>query len=337
MSVGVLTGTGFDERIKRYADVLVGALEAARTVALSSAILETQSLEWSALSVSERKIKLIQIQSRLWLDDATGRTLGSLLKMQMRSMLRESRAATVEAFGLGAAPAYAEDDPRISAICQHAALLFRTKRDMRHTVRLATRLASKESVDASTLETSLQNAWGLPTERAYWISVAAAWTGRARSGGQLHALLDDGLAEGRIEAMLDERTSQICRFLHGKKILLAESEAKLSGLVAPDSVDASTFLEEEKGLTSDEPNKDLVQLAILGQNNTIIATLEEGADSEGGTFDLGSWSQHISDEELAVILGPPPYHLLCRSLIVPLDWPDELGIRADITYKEPTR
>jgi hypothetical protein len=325
MSVGVLLGNVFDERVKGYAQTLVGALSTVRNLALDTAATEASALPWASMTVSERKAALLQIQSRLWLDDETGQALGALLKAQMRSMLRESRAATVEAFGLGSAPAYTEDDPRIEAICQHAAILWRNRRDLRHSVRVATRLATKEAIDLPALGESLQKAWGLPTEQTYWHSVAAAWTGRARSGGQIHALLDDGIVEGRIEAMIDERTSAICRFLHGKKIALLESEARLSGLTNPDT---STFLDEDEGLTVNEPN-----LLITDPNGRLFATLEEGADPDGGVFDLGSWKQHITDEELAIVLGPPPYHLLCRSMIVPLDWPDELGMRPDIVYE----
>lgn len=333
MSVGVLTTQGYDQRMARYAEVLVGSLEEKRKVALDKAILDAQSLDWSGLSTSERKIKLIQIQSALWLDTATGQTISALLRVQMRSMMREARANSVEAFALGSSSLYGDGDPRLEQFSQHAAMLFRTKRDMRHSVRVATGLASKDAIDAASLKDSLTKAWGIPTERNYWLTVASTWTGRARSAGQLHAFLDDGKTKGRIEAMLDERTSKICRFLHGKIVDLLASEARLAGLVVPDSVDETTFLQENPGLLPEDPNLELSKLAF-GRGNKLIATLEEGADPEGGTFDLGTWTQYISDEELAAILGPPPYHLLCRSMIVPLDWPDELGMRADITIKE---
>ena len=52
--------------------------------------------------------------------------------------------------------------------------------------------------------------------RFYWEVVAGSFVSRGRSFAQLSAYAEAGLERYVIEATLDERTTNICRFLHGK-------------------------------------------------------------------------------------------------------------------------
>ncbi|RMG47970.1 MAG: head morphogenesis protein, partial [Acidobacteria bacterium] len=50
----------------------------------------------------------------------------------------------------------------------------------------------------------------------YWEVVAGAFVSRGRSFAQLSSYAEAGIDRYVIEAVLDERTTEICRFLHGK-------------------------------------------------------------------------------------------------------------------------
>jgi hypothetical protein len=52
--------------------------------------------------------------------------------------------------------------------------------------------------------------------RAYWQVVAGAFVGRGRSYCQLGTYADAGLTHYRVIAVMDERTSAVCRAMHGR-------------------------------------------------------------------------------------------------------------------------
>ena len=144
----------------------------------------------------------------------------------------------------------------------------------------------------------------------YWELVAGAFVGRGRSYAQVGAYADAGITHYRIEAVLDERTSNICRFLHGRVF----------------SVRDSSRLFEEAGRLQDPediknlspwPREDAAGLYIMrGGRRIHVARIERSG--AGASDDVGELTTYHSQADLARLgLGFPPFHGLCRSTTVP--------------------
>lgn len=185
---------------------------------------------------------------------------------------------------------------------------------------------------------AIRSAWGEKNTLAYCTVSCSAWMTRARTIGQILAFDKAGFEKMRIVAEIDQRTTHICRLLHGKTIVLSDAKQRLEREIIPSST--SNWLLETNGPKDKndiEDNRPHIYLpADPGKEPTLIAVRTENyfETSNGLEFDMGSYTQNISDEKLGELLGPPPYHILCRSIIVPVEWEDDSGFRADVTITE---
>jgi SPP1 gp7 family putative phage head morphogenesis protein len=57
----------------------------------------------------------------------------------------------------------------------------------------------------------------------YWETVAASFIAQGRSYAQMSSYAEAGIRQYRIEAVLDEQTTNICRYLHGKTFSVADA------------------------------------------------------------------------------------------------------------------
>lgn len=106
--------------------------------------------------------------------------------------------------------------------------------------------------------------------------------------------------------MLDERTSNICRFLHGRVFAVRD---------ALHSFEAADKLRNPEAIKSLNPwpREDGAGLYIMrdGRRIDIAAITRSGV---GAWDDLGEFKAHQSNAGLAELgLGFPPYHGLCRT------------------------
>lgn len=149
----------------------------------------------------------------------------------------------------------------------------------------------------------------------YWEVAAASFISRGRSFAQLSSYAEAGIDRYIIEAVLDERTTEICRFLHGKTFSVA------SGLRTFERVDAEP--DSIKELTP------WVREAVDAESGRKVLFVERGDEriritdvarsGVGTSDDRGEFARGLSERELANLgIGFPPYHGLCRTNVVPL-------------------
>lgn len=151
---------------------------------------------------------------------------------------------------------------------------------------------------------------------AYWEVVAGAFLGRARSASQLAGYREAGVRWYRIDAVLDEATTNICRYLHGRTFKVSEGLALLrrEGTArAPEAVKAiNPWVRERR---AKDGRRELY--VGSGDRERRIATVEEsafGVADEIGRFSGGLDDAGLMDEGV----GFPPYHGLCRSTTIPV-------------------
>jgi len=129
--------------------------------------------------------------------------------------------------------------------------------------------------------------------------VAGAFVGRGRSYGQISSYSDAGIKNYRVEAVLDERTSEICRLLHGRVFSVAEALKKFAEGEELNDPEALKHL-------NPWPRHDGHGLYLMEGKKRVNLTRRAG--------DI----PHTDGALAAMGLGFPPYHGLCRTNTVAL-------------------
>ncbi len=140
----------------------------------------------------------------------------------------------------------------------------------------------------------------------YWEVVASAFVGQGRSFAQVSSYAEAGVQRYRIEAVLDERTTHICRFLHGKTFAVADALRKF---------------EQVERLEQPEDIKRLlpwVRERLDGERLTLhgagVPVADVARSALGRRDDVGEFRPYVAEERLGDAgLGFPPFHGLCRS------------------------
>ena len=149
--------------------------------------------------------------------------------------------------------------------------------------------------------------------RRYANLIAANAVARARSYTQLSTFQGAGVAYMEVVAMLDEKTSEICRCMDGQIIpvegALGVAQAAAS-VASPEGVyAASPFLQMTAG------PKDEQLLTVRGTGTPIAEVTRSGM---GGVDDRGEMNQFVGGTAMpGQNIGAPPYHHNCRSTVVP--------------------
>jgi hypothetical protein len=150
----------------------------------------------------------------------------------------------------------------------------------------------------------------------YWRIVSNAFTGHARTFSQIAALEEAAFDQLMFEAVLDEVTSDVCRFFHGRVFPMRAASnhvAKLTDLEDPEDVsEMSPWVQTG---SDDEGNEFLYVKRARGRTR-IAAVVRSGI---GRSDDTGEFESHRSDlsmMRMGVML--PPLHGNCRSMVLPV-------------------
>ena len=152
-----------------------------------------------------------------------------------------------------------------------------------------------------------QNTIGEELKRsdAYWRMTADAITTRSRSFGSIEAMVKAGATKYRVDAVIDHRTSDICRLLDGREVTVKDPETG-----------------EEKTFKLDDPSFE-VHDAVTLRNQMIEAKTPEEVK------EMSPWLSN-SQTQRSLLSGDfkhthdlvrsghmfPPFHGNCRSRLV---------------------
>lgn len=151
-------------------------------------------------------------------------------------------------------------------------------------------------------------------ERApfYWEVVASSFMSQGRSFAQMSSYAEAGIQRYVIEAVLDERTTHICRYLHGKSFAVADALQRferVEQLEQPEDIKRELPWVRE----SLDPETGRTRLYVDGgAGRTPLAEVTRSAF--GTRDDRGDFRALASDGALREVgIGFPPYHGLCRT------------------------
>jgi hypothetical protein len=316
-----LNPVDFLEISRRLARSLQGATRDEEARALRRS-LRTLDVDWANLGGAQRdqvfeaaRGAFAHIPNRALpaLDDVFGGEIDGLVA--------SAREATDRAFGLGIGSRLGALDVRASAFLRKSQASFIRAEYGRRAEALSQRARDlvAEGLEAGlgrddiadSLEEGLSMS-AVARGRQYWQMTAGVFVSRARSYAQVSAYRDAGIDRYVVSAVLDETTSNVCRFLDGKPLSVGGAVAQLDRVEALD--DPEDIRSEQPFVREGETDGERFLFVKRGEDRTLLARVVE---SGVGVADArGRYSDEHSDLEAAGI-GPPPYHGHCRSTTVP--------------------
>jgi SPP1 gp7 family putative phage head morphogenesis protein len=151
----------------------------------------------------------------------------------------------------------------------------------------------------------------------YWDVVASAFVGRARSLAEVSSYADSGISHYLIVAVLDEVTTDICRFLHGKRFSVGASMAQFARIERLRDPERIKF--EQPWLQVRQDRRGNRVIVVPTESGDVrVAVVEDSAERKHAKDERGRFRNGMSAAKLETVnVGPPPYHCLCRTNVVP--------------------
>lgn len=169
---------------------------------------------------------------------------------------------------------------------------------------------------ATTLHEVLGVKPGLRQSRNYWNVISAAFTNRTRTYGHLASYSQSGIERYLIEAVLDESTSEQCRFLHNKEFTVSKGLSLYSAAQELSNPEQIKELMPWPRTRRNEDGETDIFIRRGGEDTTLATVTRSGM---GEADDVGEHKNALPAETLDSLgVGLPPYHGLCRTTVVPL-------------------
>ena len=151
----------------------------------------------------------------------------------------------------------------------------------------------------------------------YWEVVAMSFANRARNYAGIVSYGEAGIEWYRWESVLDEVTTETCRFLHGKRFSTGAELSRVESL--EENTDNPEQIKQIQPWVSVGRNSDgeksLFFRGPSGQKRHIATVLKPG---QGKADVRGVYSSKMTDKQLGDSgISMPPIHGLCRSTTVP--------------------
>ena len=138
----------------------------------------------------------------------------------------------------------------------------------------------------------------IPIRRNTWIKLAAhAAVARSRSRSQIRSYVEAEIEETKVDAVMDEATTETCAFLDGKTISVSVVDKQWTALEEGDGDFEDVF----PWLTQSKKGDNIT----ISVNGKAIASGISGAVTFNKGFNMGKIQ--------ALGVGMPPYHGKCRS------------------------
>jgi len=148
---------------------------------------------------------------------------------------------------------------------------------------------------------------------SYWKLIASTFANRSRTYGQLRSYEDAEVDAYVFQSVLDSKTSEICRFMHGRTFSVKRALNRYALSASKGAEGVVDVMPWVSGGTDDDGNS--VLYFKRGDQRVTVAQVDEPA--EGEVDERGSYSKELSNDELeASGVTVPPLHGYCRSTIL---------------------
>ena len=158
------------------------------------------------------------------------------------------------------------------------------------------------------------NAAMVQRSASYWDVIASSFVGESRSLSQISSYAEAGIERFVLSAVLDEHTTDTCRFLDGKVIQTSDALHMLDRM---ESSEDPAAIKQIRPWVRERVGEDGKRSLVVdgGGGRSVLAVVERSGT--GIRDDRGSYSRAVSSRDLAPAgIGFPPFHGLCRTTTV---------------------
>jgi len=308
--------------VQRLARALTGVSRDAEADALRRA-LATLDVDWPNLAPGARD--QVVRAARQALDGIEAKVLprvDQIFEVEAKYVVTRARGATVRRFGLHIGASTTQTDARIAAFVRESEGNFIRDQYGRRRDELGQRA---RDIVASGLEQGLgrddiaadlasQLAPVVTRGKPYWETVAMSFANRGRTYTQLAAFDEADIERFRFEAVLDQVTSHVCRFMHGREFSVDRAMQRFDDVERASDPEAIADLQPWMQVGGDGDGNQVL-FYERGGRRRVVAQVDEPA--VGQADQVGRYSRALSNDELeAAGVTVPPLHGRCRSTIV---------------------
>lgn len=317
------TPRGFDRAVAELATALRARTSASEAEAVRSAV-EVLDVDWRATTAEERRNLIAEAMQRAErITSAVPRLVEAVFGPAADEVVDATRTAARRGQRLNIAADFNALDRRIVEHLRTSQTTYVRdaygRRNAAFGARARTLVADglERGLARDDITADLQAAAeGILIGRGqfYWEVVAGAFIGQGRSFAQLSAYTEAGIERYIIEAVLDERTTEICRFLHGKSFTVGGGLRTFERIEAqPESVPRSIAPWVREAVDPDTGRKVLF-VDRGGQRTAVAEVIRSGF---GTRDDRGEFGRALGEQQLLDLgISFPPYHGLCRTTTV---------------------
>ena len=318
-----LDDDGFDKAVRLWLREFLRTVRTAEATKLKQAIRKLD-VDWAKLTARQTEQKIsaaakvaIGISPKIFTE------IGKIVERRAAKMVTAAAKATSARYDLGVVPTTNVVDKQVLRHMRTSQTLFVRDEYGRRAEQFSAKARNivaggvRDGFDrkqiAELLDTQL-TAQGLARSRNYYDTVASIYAARARSYGSLRAFQAAGIVNARWVSVLDEVTTEICRFLDGKIFTVEGSLQKFEEAAAGEPEDVAQvqpFVQQGK-----DADGNSIMYYKQGEERITVAQIDEPGF---GTKDkIGTYSQEMTEAQLeAAGISTPPAHGRCRSVIEP--------------------
>lgn len=324
-----LTRAGFAMTVEELHADLMGAATPAERRAAEEALLELEARDFAAMSEPERDLALEAIAGII-IGVAADATFLTEAAASLEAVAMSVTGAAIFGSG-GPSRVLSTLDSRLARRIGRDGLTFVTN-EYRHRGRMwsrdARRIISRDARQGLGRVEIGRNLHAALAQRVsgrsewYYRVVGSASVSRARSFGQVRGYSEAGYAEYQWEAMMDSRTCEICRFLHGQTFPVADTMGRFErALSNPDpeaGINEMPWYRVVGGTTTPEGFRMGGQIFVSPRGvgpTTLVADVRSsgvGQNDVRGTHRVHTPARESGGSPM------PPAHGLCRCTTTPV-------------------
>lgn len=283
------------------------------------------TVNWPDLTQSERDAALKEVDGLVQaLGEQVASTQNVVLDGFAEKVYSDARVSSIRRFGLDIVPTFTRVDFKSmeSIVDLNVNFIRNREGEIAETYSAQARQIVSDGVakglGRKDISKSLATQFGDLRKPSYWDFISSHYVATGRTDSSLTAYSDAGVTIYKFSAVLDERTSDVCRSFDGRTFSVAGTQAMLARARKASSEDPNAIKEFNPFVhkKSDEDG-DFLQANQPDGGTTQVARIERSG--VGAVGDRGDFTNTLSSSDmLGKGIGPPPLHEWCRSTMVPL-------------------
>jgi len=319
-----LDPAGFARIVTRLQHDLSGATAVDEADALRRAI-EALDVDWTRLSPAGRDAVVRAAREAVaGVADHAMPRVRQLFEARGPAIYGDSRSSASRRFGFDLSQTLSLRDLAAERFVRESNVHFvrdtygRRADELSSTAREIVARGLEEGRGSSEIAGDLADALGDRVMRgdSYWQTVAMQFANSARTYSQVNAMRDAGIQTLVFEAVLDEVTTDICRFMHGQVFSVPVAGAQLDRLASLENPDDVVNVAPWYREGTDPDGNRVIYFERADGSQTTVAQIERSG--RGTSDDTGEYSNAMSAAEMQASSVPyPPLHAKCRSNVVP--------------------